>query len=965
MRAATSMWGGGTPLDWAPLGVATPSAHLPSTGDASPPPRPHADRRRIKASAAARAAVRWRTCAGTSISRLPTRVRSSRRSTQRSFCTMVRTAEPRAPPTPRTHGPHALAQAQRAAARRAHPWGARRSGNESSLYEFYLEAANLKIIQDELRGAKAALETTDQQIEAFETKMPEYEEAAARAKAEYDGAIALKKLDSDREELERLLVWSCFNDRLRQIEENKEALQMARRSLSEIGEEQRALNEKQNSIQAEQSAACREKDDLFKQLEDVSKLGKGLKERSSKEKKEIKQAERALLAVTEDIELSKKNHEQAQLRLERQLATLEADQKAQQAELARQRTELDGEAAMLGDKISQAQRKADAIQLEHDGAVKEAEGLQREVSEADSRCRNVSEALKQIDREGFQAITRLHPRMPELMRLIQSNGGAFQCQPVGPLGLFVKVTPGNEQYAKGAEMALGGPRGLSTFVVREVHDENKLYQLAQSVGLKQYIRIVRRQPDRRFEVRERHPVTSRLNPHLTAFKTVFDVISVSDDTVFNVLIDLYNIEARLLIPTEAEATQALFKTPLSFGSNTRDRVGQLQGVVLESGASFSKKAAGLEGRVAASVQPQGVLQSDIEHAKRDLQAELQRCKAQHTEAITALQGVMVRVKALASSQVSERRDIKTLTQALRQTHVKMRQLEGETQIDPAEEVVNELREEVKTWCERIVAEQHKEVQLSAQLEALRATQAMKGDGLAEAMTRYTNLKAMYEQKQAETEQFVGPLNQCKVQMRRLEKQLHEANVAKEAAKKTIKDLEATNARDLPTLKENYGERVSDPAGRSLEELHTEMQNLRRRVTKAEKKHGGKNLYELEQQANITTSKMLEKKEELLVVTKSREGTLAAFEERYRFWQRSCKHKGKQANLDFNGRLTRKGHAGELRFDHRSQMLSLQVNRNNQDAKSSGTTDARNLSGGERSFTTLAFELSMWEFCETP
>jgi hypothetical protein len=46
-------------------------------------------------------------------------------------------------------------------------------------------------------------------------------------------------------------------------------------------------------------------------------------------------------------------------------------------------------------------------------------------------------------------------------------------------------------------------------------------------------------------------------------------------------------------------------------------------------------------------------------------------------------------------------------------------------------------------------------------------------------------------------------------------------------------------------------------------------------------------------------------------------------------------------------------------------LPRQVNRNNQDAKSSGTTDARNLSGGERSFTTLAFELSMWEFCETP
>lgn len=106
----------------------------------------------------------------------------------------------------------------------------------------------------------------------------------------------------------------------------------------------------------------------------------------------------------------------------------------------------------------------------------------------------------------------------------------------------------------------------------------------------------------------------------------------------------------------------------------------------------------------------------------------------------------------------------------------------------------------------------------------------------------------------------------------------------------------------------------------------EMDHLIRRVQKAEKKHGGKNLFELETQAHLTNAKMMEKKEELTVVTKSREGTQSAFEERYKFWQRSCKHKGKQANLDFNRRLTRKGHAGELRFDHRTQTLSLQVRR---------------------------------------
>jgi len=74
---------------------------------------------------------------------------------------------------------------------------------------------------------------------------------------------------------------------------------------------------------------------------------------------------------------------------------------------------------------------------------------------------------------------------------------------------------------------------------------------------------------------------------------------------------------------------------------------------------------------------------------------------------------------------------------------------------------------------------------------------------------------------------------------------------------------------------------------------------------------------------------------------------------------------KQASANFNERLSRKNHAGELFFDHQQELLTLQVQRNSQDAGSAATQDARNLSGGERSFTTLAFELAMWEFCATP
>ena len=41
------------------------------------------------------------------------------------------------------------------------------------------------------------------------------------------------------------------------------------------------------------------------------------------------------------------------------------------------------------------------------------------------------------------------------------------------------------------------------------------------------------------------------------------------------------------------------------------------------------------------------------------------------------------------------------------------------------------------------------------------------------------------------------------------------------------------------------------------------------------------------------------------------------------------------------------------FDHQNESLRLEVKRNSQDVGSAATQDARNLSGGERSITTLA------------
>lgn len=201
--------------------------------------------------------------------------------------------------------------------------------------------------------------------------------------------------------------------------------------------------------------------------------------------------------------------------------------------------------------------------------------------------------------------------------------------------------------------------------------------------------------------------------------------------------------------------------------------------------------------------------------------------------------------------------------------------------------------------------------------------------------------------------------------RRFERAGNEAKAARDAAKKEGARLRDEIDRLLPEVEAAVGERVEDPQQRSEEEIKREIEKLQARQRKQEKKHGGKTLSSLEELARKTQEVSVRKREELDGIKLTTKGTQENFDERYKFWRKSCKAKGKQAALDFNGRLTRKGHAGNLDFNHREEKLSLQVVRNSQDAHAAGTTDARNLSGGERSFTTLAFQLSMWEFMETP
>eukprot|EP00455_Lapot_gusevi_P013043 TRINITY_DN16291_c0_g1_i1.p1 TRINITY_DN16291_c0_g1~~TRINITY_DN16291_c0_g1_i1.p1 ORF type:complete len:424 (-),score=103.31 TRINITY_DN16291_c0_g1_i1:53-1177(-) len=82
------------------------------------------------------------------------------------------------------------------------------------------------------------------------------------------------------------------------------------------------------------------------------------------------------------------------------------------------------------------------------------------------------------------------------------------------------------------------------------------------------------------------------------------------------------------------------------------------------------------------------------------------------------------------------------------------------------------------------------------------------------------------------------------------------------------------------------------------------------------------------------------------------------------WLRFRKHIAKQATQNFQWYMSKRRHTGTILFDHHQSQLELEVS-THPHLEGQATSDTKALSGGERSFTTLALVLALGDSMATP
>lgn len=86
-------------------------------------------------------------------------------------------------------------------------------------------------------------------------------------------------------------------------------------------------------------------------------------------------------------------------------------------------------------------------------------------------------------------------------------------------------------------------------------------------------------------------------------------------------------------------------------------------------------------------------------------------------------------------------------------------------------------------------------------------------------------------------------------------------------------------------------------------------------------------------------------------------------QRYKTYQQFRRYLTLRCKFYFDSLLSQRAYSGKISFDHKNETLSITVQPG--EGNKAALSDMRSLSGGERSFSTVCFVLSLWSIAESP
>jgi chromosome segregation ATPase len=539
--------------------------------------------------------------------------------------------------------------------------------------------------------------------------------------------------------------------------------------------------------------------------------------------------------------------------------------------------------------------------------------------------------------------------LKKLCDMVQTRASSFSTSPIGPIGMHIKLK--DQAWANAVEDHIG--QSLGTWLVATMADRNALHGMMRREcgfqGNLPTITVMNLKRAKYAMPREKLPPQG--------MRTMLGILEIEHDCVFNVLVDFSSVERIVLVPDQGTAVNVVKEHRTVFEAFSKDRRVKQSGPGVTNDRAFH-----------ANLNPK--LAADQKQLVAALKADIANCKSKVLSLrkdLAAAQAAFESAKNVVVDQRREERvvrnDLAAAEDALADANTAADEQLGDGGVD-----IGALEADLGPIVLELegVLKKKGEV-LAKEIDAARVASRSAHDEHEALKLRAGDNEPVYERLQHELDVANKTLIEAKSHAAYYEGRRNEL-----AEKIAENDTSVAQLREAITCSMHGAKMLCDRAtaetyldadGRdaSVAELGKMYEQVKKRVSKEEQRFG-RPMDRVQRELSAQETHL----NRLNATLENSRGPCRKLQQGVKTRQRLLKeasvHVQKEVSHRFNTYLGKKGNAGKITVDYNKGLLVLDVK-----MAGSGSTvkDTRSLSGGERSYSTLALTLSLGEAIESP
>lgn len=819
-----------------------------------------------------------------------------------------------------------------------------KDSDEKKQYSLFLKATQIDSITSKLNDCTPQLENAKHNLECNEKSLRYLEREIRDMTEKFNNLQSVEKLRDDIKQAQLKLGWRVVADKNASFSKLEEQLRVKLDT----------MKDHINSVQNREAIEAQIDRSIQRFRNDIGGKQGGLGEMQEK----YNQARKVGNQLQEQLADKKRQLAKITDRLQRQandISGLEADlkqrsesgynrvaeEKKRNEQMIEELSEKKGDLQVM---IENAKRDVDCLHNTLSQITETKEEIQHSrVAKQHEKTRTESQ-LRQFDSSSRDNLSVFGHDMPAFVARIRElyEQQRFSEMPRGPLGQYIKVK--DKQWTAMVETVIG-PGILTAFYVNSDADRTALNQLIQREfhNLSGRTIITGRFHKQVYDIRDGKVAADIRNTH-----ALINLISVSDPVVMNCLIDQVKIETILAV---SEQSLAIHLT--SQQENVPTNLQKI--VVMEPFSEFypmpNYRSYGLKSRPARYLQVNMTelkkqterqmrqINEDLKALNHQLEAEAQRQNekqrslkekqsilAKQQRELANLEAKINELNAIEYPAESEDITLQTELDELKLSQIKLTDM-----IDKSKQEIDSYQQEIAAQDRNIQDKRDLMKQIEGEIQRIQ-------DNIDAEQQKRHDMQANSKTKQQQLERL----------------------------RDEVKTLQANRA-DLKRLLEAATEEAQ-LLGDRIEVIESHDQ-LKRIISTTEKRvlHINSNNENIVDVKAILDNKLM-KQDTSLRYTDSLKKVIKALHNsrsaRYAYLHKLKSHMSLRVKHKFNTVMQLRGFVGEIAMDVRNCTLALSVVPRDKNV-SNAVSNTKSLSGGERSYSTVAFLISLWSCVDTP